>query len=230
MHKSSNTLREKKGLGGLEVAMFRQWVPRVPVCPPSFLPAAHDLFFPLPTCLPSILPAALPPAHLLPFFPPSFVRSSVFRRCRCCCAARLLQAVSSICVHIWGGGGASSSPSTSACDGRWCTWSHPETQVTHFTYSLTSVFLSISTLSGVSVWKYEQQRLWPVCFTAFPACLLSVSLVPRTLLLVHCADPISPAAASSGASSLQMLLIVAVDSAILIAACSFPKYFTTSCI
>lgn len=91
MHKSCNTLREKKGLGGLEVAMFRQWVPRVPVCPPSFLPAAHDLFFPLPTCLPSILPAALPPAHLLPFFPPSFVRSSVFRRCRCCCAARLLQ-------------------------------------------------------------------------------------------------------------------------------------------
>jgi hypothetical protein len=87
MHKSCNTLREKRGWGGLEVAIFRQWVPRVPVCPPSFLPAAHDLFFPLPT----FLPAARPPAHLLPFFPPSFVRLSVSRRCRCCCAARLLQ-------------------------------------------------------------------------------------------------------------------------------------------
>jgi len=42
-----------------------------------------------------------------------------------------------------------------------------------FTSCFTSVFLSISTLSGMSVWKYEQ-RLWPVVLQLFLPVYLSL--------------------------------------------------------
>ncbi len=62
----------------------------MPVCPPSFLPAAHDIF--LSTAhLPALEPARCPPACAHTSLP-SFLPCSVSRcRCCCCCAALLLQ-------------------------------------------------------------------------------------------------------------------------------------------